>query len=48
MRSALRAAQFELDRRRPGQSRITTPRNEEDTCEILSGTLCRRAAPSLE
>jgi hypothetical protein len=29
--------QFELDRRRPGQSRITTPRNEEDTCEILSG-----------
>ena len=29
--------QFELDRRRPGQSRITTPRNEFDTCEILSG-----------
>ena len=29
--------QFELDRRRPGQSRITTPRNEEDSCEILSG-----------
>lgn len=29
--------QFELDRRRPGQSRITTPRNEEDACEILSG-----------
>lgn len=29
--------QLELDRRRPGQSRITTPRQETDTCEILSG-----------
>ncbi len=29
--------QFELDRRRPGQSKITTPRNESDICEILSG-----------
>ncbi|KAH7438206.1 hypothetical protein KP509_04G005500 [Ceratopteris richardii] len=29
--------QFELDRRRPGQSRITTPRKETDTCTILSG-----------
>lgn len=29
--------QRELDRRRPGQSKITTPRNESDTCEILSG-----------
>jgi chorismate synthase len=29
--------QFELDRRRPGQSKITTPRQETDTCEILSG-----------
>lgn len=29
--------QIELDRRRPGQSRVTTPRNEADTCEILSG-----------
>jgi chorismate synthase len=29
--------QFELDRRRPGQSTITTPRKEADTCEILSG-----------
>ncbi|MBC7824088.1 MAG: chorismate synthase, partial [Candidatus Parcubacteria bacterium] len=27
----------ELDRRRPGQSKITTPRNEADRCEILSG-----------
>lgn len=31
--------QFELDRRRPGQSKITTPRNEADQCEILSGML---------
>ncbi len=30
--------QFDLDRRRPGQSEITTPRNEADTAEILSGT----------
>ncbi|KAL6907547.1 hypothetical protein ACP4OV_002586 [Aristida adscensionis] len=30
--------QVELDRRRPGQSRITTPRKETDTCKILSGT----------
>jgi chorismate synthase len=29
--------QSELDRRRPGQSRITTPRQETDSCEILSG-----------
>ena len=29
--------QNELDRRRPGQSKITTPRNEEDRVEILSG-----------
>ncbi len=29
--------QVELDRRRPGQSKITTPRKESDTCEILSG-----------
>lgn len=27
-----------LDRRRPGQSRYATPRNEADTVEILSGT----------
>ena len=26
-----------LDRRRPGQSKITTPRDEEDQIEILSG-----------
>ena len=29
--------QIDLDRRRPGQSKITTPRKESDTCEILSG-----------
>ncbi len=29
--------QKDLDRRRPGQSRLTTPRNEADEVEILSG-----------
>jgi chorismate synthase len=29
--------QIALDRRRPGQSDIVTPRQEEDTCRILSG-----------
>ncbi|MGB5962054.1 MAG: chorismate synthase [Coleofasciculaceae cyanobacterium] len=29
--------QIELDRRRPGQSKITTPRKEADSCEIMSG-----------
>src|SRR5262249_30097813 len=29
--------QSELDRRRPGQSKLTTQRKEEDQCEILSG-----------
>ncbi|KAL3799377.1 hypothetical protein ACHAW5_006526 [Stephanodiscus triporus] len=29
--------QVDLDRRRPGQSRITTPRDEKDSVEILSG-----------
>ncbi|KAM7504441.1 hypothetical protein LguiB_003345 [Lonicera macranthoides] len=29
--------QVDLDRRRPGQSRITTPRKETDTCHIYSG-----------
>src|SRR5512133_2033437 len=29
--------QRELDRRRPGQSKIATQRKEEDQCEILSG-----------
>ena len=29
--------QVELDRRRPGQSEITTPRSEEDRVEVLSG-----------
>ncbi|MFO1457766.1 MAG: chorismate synthase [Verrucomicrobiota bacterium] len=30
--------QPDLDRRRPGQSKITTPRKESDTVRILSGT----------
>lgn len=30
--------QIDLDRRKPGQSKITTPRRESDICEILSGT----------
>ena len=29
--------QIDLDRRRPGQSEIVTPRAEEDRCQILSG-----------
>ncbi len=36
---SLDAIQFELDRRRPGQSRITTQRKESDTVEILSGVV---------
>ena len=31
--------QFELDRRKPGQSRVTTQRQEDDQVEILSGVL---------
>jgi chorismate synthase len=33
----LTAVQHQLNRRKPGQSSITTPRKEEDTLEILSG-----------
>ncbi len=33
----IKAIQFELTRRKPGQSKITTPRNEQDSLEILSG-----------
>ena len=29
--------QSELDRRKPGQSKITTQRNESDSVEIISG-----------
>lgn len=29
--------QVELNRRKPGQSRLTTPRNEDDVVEIISG-----------
>jgi chorismate synthase len=35
--------QNELDRRRPGQSEMTTPRDESDTIEILSGVFEGRA-----
>jgi chorismate synthase len=34
---AVEEVQRDLDRRRPGQSRLTTPRQEEDRVEILSG-----------
>ena len=34
---AVEEIQRDLDRRRPGQSRITTPRDEPDRAEILSG-----------
>ncbi len=34
---AVEEIQRDLDRRRPGQSRLTTPRQEEDRAEILSG-----------
>ncbi len=34
---SLEQIQVELDRRRPGQSEIVTPRKEADTAEILSG-----------
>ena len=35
----LKEIQKDLDRRRPGQSNITTPRNEPDALEILSGVI---------
>lgn len=35
----LGAIQADLDRRKPGQSRITTQRKEEDEFELLSGTV---------
>ena len=34
--------QPELDRRRPGQSKIVTPRKEADTVQILSGVFAGR------
>lgn len=34
---SVEAIQRELDRRRPGQSDVSTPRNEEDRVEIFSG-----------
>ena len=38
--------QHDLDRRRPGQSRLTTPRQEEDRVEILSGVFEGRSLGS--
>ena len=37
VRIDLGAVQRELDRRRPGQSAVTTARKESDTVEVLSG-----------
>ena len=37
VRIDLEKVQHELDRRRPGQSAITTTRRESDTVEVLSG-----------
>ncbi len=39
--------QAELDKRRPGQSKFTTQRQEADEVEILSGTLADEADPQL-
>ena len=41
------AIQEDLDRRRPGQSHLTTPRQEEDRAEILSGVRSLRTTSSL-
>ncbi len=38
--------QKDLDRRRPGQSRLTSPRNERDQVEILSGVFEGRSTGS--
>ena len=43
----LHAIQKELDRRKPGQSKITTPRKEEDEVEVLSGLLANKWIDSL-
>lgn len=37
MALSIDAIQRDLDRRRPGQSRLTTPRDERDRVEVLSG-----------
>ena len=38
--------QRELDRRKPGQSKLTTPRKESDLVEVLSGITTRDAGPT--
>ncbi len=40
--------QAELDRRRPGQSRLTTSRNEGDRVELLSGIIDSRESESVK
>ena len=44
----LEKIQAELDRRKPGQSKITTPRKEDDQIEILSGLLDNKTLEHLE
>lgn len=38
--------QLFLDKRKPGQSLLTSPRNENDKCEIVSGTYCNQTLGS--
>ena len=38
----IESIQYELNRRKPGQSKITTPRKENDQVEILSGLVGNR------
>lgn len=39
--------QYHLDRRKPGQSRFTTQRQEDDAVEILSGVMPRENEPEI-
>ncbi|MBI5021183.1 MAG: chorismate synthase [Ignavibacteriales bacterium] len=43
MKISEKVIQQELNRRRPGQSKVTTPRNESDHVEILSGVFDGRS-----
>ncbi|GIL02382.1 MAG: chorismate synthase [Alphaproteobacteria bacterium] len=45
IRLRLADIQAELDRRRPGQSRFTTQRQEADRVEVLSGVMADEAGP---
>jgi chorismate synthase len=42
VRISVEDVQRDLDRRRPGQSALTSPRAESDRCQILSGVLDRQ------